>query len=76
MAEHNDNADDYYCARRDSAGNIRLNCGRGLLVANADHTIANVQEWIDRATQDRFRLQYEAAMKLLLEEAQEALAVP
>ena len=76
MAEHNENADDYYCARRDSEGNIRLNCGRGLLVANADHTITNVREWLSRATDPKYKAQYESALALLLEEAEEAVRVP
>ncbi|WP_233272529.1 hypothetical protein, partial [Rhodococcus sp. JT-3] len=41
--------DDYYCAQRDSAGNIRLNCGRGLLVAEAACPVNDVKEWWARA---------------------------
>lgn len=74
MTEHDDNSDDYYCARRDSAGNIRLNCGKGMLVANADHTIQDVQNWLARATEERWAAQYRAALTLLLDEAKEAVA--
>jgi len=75
MAEHIDgHCDDYYCARRDSQGNVRLSCGRGLWIATPDTTITEVQEWLGRATKERFQLQYKATLKFMLEEAQEALA--
>ncbi|NKR75829.1 hypothetical protein GS492_25135 [Rhodococcus hoagii] len=62
MSEHNN--DDYYCAERDSEGNIRLNCGRGLMVANADHTRDDVQGWFDRSKPGQYREQYRAALAL------------
>lgn len=57
-------SDGYYCAERDSRGDIRLNCGRGLLVATAKHTRADVQRWFDRAVSDSYREQYRAALAL------------
>lgn len=60
---------DYYCAQRDDQGNIRLNGGRGALVANPDHTRADVQGWFDRSKPGRFREQYRAALALLDREA-------
>ncbi len=56
---------DYYCAEYDADGHIRMDCGRGVLVANAVHTRADVQEWLDRSESDRFREQYRAALALL-----------
>lgn len=56
---------DYYCAARDSEGHIRLDCGRGLLVARSAHTREDVQGWLDRATDPRFAAQYRAALALL-----------
>lgn len=61
--------DDYYCAQRDRQGNIRLNCGRGLLVAEADHTRDDVQGWFDRSKPGQYREQYRAALALLDREA-------
>lgn len=39
----------YYTAARDLQGNARLRSGRGLPVANADHTLAEAQVWLDNA---------------------------
>ena len=66
--------DDYYTAKRDSKGGIRLSNGTGLLVADADHTIADVQGWLNTATNERYKAQYRAALKLMLNEAFSALA--
>jgi hypothetical protein len=56
--------DSYYIAARDSEGNIRLNSGKGALIANPDHTRANVQGWLDMA-HGKWRKQYEAALQLI-----------
>jgi hypothetical protein len=74
MVTNSTQIDTYYTARRDSEGNIRLNNGKGALVANSDHTIADVQGWLDRATEDKWKAQYRAALKLMLDEAFTALA--
>lgn len=59
---------DYYCAARDNQGGIRLNGGRGLLVANADHTIDDVRGWFDRSRPGAYREQYRTALRLMLRE--------
>lgn len=63
--------DDYYRAERDTQGNIRLNGGRGLLVANADHTVADVQGWFERSKPGQYHEQYRAALALFEREEQE-----
>lgn len=60
-----DTAEDYWCAEYDSQGNIRLNCGNGLLVAYEKHTRADVQKWFDRSQPGRYREQYRSALALL-----------
>ena len=67
MGEHNN--DDYYCAERDSQGAIRLNCGRGLLVAWPHATRADVQGWFDKSQPGRFREQWRAALDVFDREA-------
>ena len=37
-------SNDYYCARRDVNGNVRLNCGRGVIIADAGVTRAEILE--------------------------------
>lgn len=59
---------DYYCAQRDSQGHIRLNCGRGLLVANSDNTRADVQTWLDNAGNGTHAANYRAALNLFDQE--------
>ncbi|AEQ20955.1 hypothetical protein E3_0420 [Rhodococcus phage E3] len=61
--------DDYYHAERDGVGNIRLNRGRGMLVAHANHTRADVQGWFDRSKIGQYREQYRAALALFDREA-------
>lgn len=39
----------YYTAARDLQGNARLASGRSLIVATADHSLAEVQAWLDNA---------------------------
>lgn len=56
-------------AGRDAKGDIRLNEGRGALVANATNTRADVQGWFDRSQPGRFRDQYAAALALFDREA-------
>lgn len=69
--------DDYYCAQRDSAGNIRLNCGRGLLVAEAACTVNDVKEWWVRADRgSKWERQYQAALDLFDREAASSPVVP
>lgn len=69
--------DDYYCAQRDSAGNIRLNCGRGLLVAEAACTVYDVKEWWARADRgSKWERQYQAALDLFDREASSSPVVP
>lgn len=69
--------DDYYCAQRDSAGNIRLNCGRGLLVAEAACTVNDVKEWWARADRgSKWERQYQAALDLFDREAASSPVVP
>ena len=41
-----------YTAARDRQGNARLQSGRGRLVATPDHTIADVQRWLDNAERE------------------------
>lgn len=57
-------------AARDEAGNIRMNSGRGELVALAQHSRAHVQEWRDHAPPGtRHAALYAAALALLDREA-------
>ncbi|MDH6284020.1 hypothetical protein [Prescottella agglutinans] len=56
---------DYYCAARDGEGNIRMDCGRGLLVARSEDSRATVQGWFDQSQPGRFREQYRAALTLI-----------
>ncbi|RZK74745.1 MAG: hypothetical protein EOP28_02405 [Rhodococcus sp. (in: high G+C Gram-positive bacteria)] len=57
---------DYYCAEYDDHGGIRLNCGKGLLVALDSDTRHMVQRWHDAAKPtQRFRAQYESVLALL-----------
>lgn len=56
---------DHYCAARDSQGGIRLSGGRGLLVANADHTRRDVEGWFRMSKPGYYREQYRAALRLL-----------
>lgn len=58
-----------HTAGRDAHGNIRLDSGRSLLVAHAAATRDEVQGWHDRATDDRRRRQYAAALALFDREA-------
>ncbi|MDF3309793.1 hypothetical protein P3H15_32765 [Rhodococcus sp. T2V] len=66
---------DYYTAARDGAGNIRLNRGSGLLVADADATREEVQRWYEQAqrsvaaNRDHWIRQYKAALELIDSEA-------
>lgn len=52
-------------AGRDTDGNIRLHHGRGLLVAMASNTRAEIERWRALATASRFIEQYDAALGLL-----------
>lgn len=66
------NPDEYYIAERDSKGGIRLNRGRGLLVANADHTRRDIEGWRRLAKPgSAYERQYRAALELLDREAKE-----
>lgn len=61
---------EYWTAGRDKHGNIRLNQGRGLLVAEAEDTRDEVQGWVDHATPgSKWERQYQAALDLLDREA-------
>jgi hypothetical protein len=62
---------DYYVATRDSQGNIRLNSGRGTLVAGPDDDIDTVSGWLANAKPwSRFAKGYSAALDLLRTEAE------
>lgn len=63
----------YFIAARDRNGNIRLNNGKGLLVAMKDVTRSDVLRWLEMATKERFRNQYEAALRLLDQEYAEGI---
>ena len=65
--------DDYYCAQRDSDGNIRLNCGRGLLIADTADTRADVQGWFDNAGSPRWAANYRSALNLFDQETPGAI---
>ena len=57
---------DYYCAEYDGHGGIRLNCGKGLIVALESDTRTMVQRWYDIAKPtERFRAQYQSVLALL-----------
>lgn len=52
-------------AGRDANGNIRMDDGRGALVAHADHARAHVQTWRDHSEAgSRFAVRYDAALAL------------
>lgn len=52
-------------AGRDADRGIRLSAGKGELIANADHTRADVQGWHDMATEAYWRQKYAAVLALL-----------
>ena len=56
---------DRFCAEYDKEGGIRLSCGRGELIATANHTRNDVQGWADRAGGPEWKQKYEAALALL-----------
>lgn len=56
---------DRFCAEYDKDGGIRLSCGRGELIATANHTRNDVQGWADRAGGPEWKQKYEAALALL-----------
>lgn len=57
-------------AGRDADGNIRMDDGRGALVALADHSRTHVQTWRDHSQPGtRFLAQYDAALALFDREA-------
>lgn len=56
---------DRFCAEYDREGGIRLSCGRGELIATANHTRNDVQGWADRAGGPEWKQKYEAALALL-----------
>ncbi len=60
---------EYWTAGRDSHGNIRLNRGRGLLVAHATSTRDEVQVWHKNAANFLRRARYAAALALFDREA-------
>lgn len=60
---------DDYCAARDSQGGIRMRGGFGTLVANADHTRADVDGWFQMSKPGYYREQYRSALRLLDREA-------
>lgn len=60
---------EYWTAGRDSHGNIRLNRGRGRLVAHAAATREQVQGWLDHAANGLHRNRYRAALELFDREA-------
>jgi hypothetical protein len=39
----------YYTVARDLQGHARLRAGRGLMIANPEHTLAEVQVWLNNA---------------------------
>lgn len=61
--------DDYFTAERDSEGSIRLNRGRGALVALRHHSRRHVEVWLRQAVEEKWRRQYQAALDLLDREA-------
>lgn len=64
--------DDYYRAERDRDGHIRLNCGRGALVARAGDERQTVQGWRNfNHSHSKFAAQYDAALELFDRESQE-----
>lgn len=56
---------DDWVAGRDARGDIRLSRGQGLLVARGTDTRADIQGWLDRCDNSRYRRQYLAALALL-----------
>lgn len=60
---------EYWIAGRDNNGDIRLNGGQGVLVAEAADTREDIQGWLDRCDNSRYRPQYIAALALLDAEA-------
>jgi hypothetical protein len=56
---------DRFCAEYDKDGGIRLSCGRGELIATANHTRNDVQGWADRAGGPEWKQKYDAALALL-----------
>ena len=42
-----------------------MRCGRGEMVADAEHSRADVQGWFDRSNPGRYREKYRAALRLL-----------
>lgn len=56
---------EYWIAARDSKGCIRLNQGRGLHVADSEHTRKDVQGWLERAGSIYWGRVYESALVLI-----------
>ncbi|MBV6758395.1 hypothetical protein [Rhodococcus opacus] len=57
---------DEYCAEYDADGNIRLNCGRGVIVALSCDSREQLQAWLNLAKEGgRHHAQYVAALALL-----------
>lgn len=63
----------YNTAARDSIGDIRMNQGRGLLVARKSNTRAEIQAWRNLSKTPRFLAQYDAALALIDRENRAAL---
>lgn len=63
-------------AVRGRDGRIRMNLGRGVLVANGDHTRDDVQGWFDRSQPGYYREQYRAALALFDREADKSVPPP
>ncbi|WP_251153760.1 hypothetical protein [Cellulosimicrobium sp. Marseille-Q4280] len=74
-AELTDPDPGYYVAARDEQGNIRLNCGRGTMIAGPNDSLATVSGWLANAQPwSRFAKGYAAAVDLLV--AEEAAGAP
>lgn len=67
---------EYYTAGRDSEGNIRLDRGRGELVALAKHVRGNVQFWHDLSDSAVHKRKYRAALDLIDRETSPVVPAP
>ena len=65
---NHDHVDDGVCVQRDPAGNLRTECGTGLIIATPFDDADRLRDWLSTVTPGQSYANYEAALRFLAAE--------